>query len=109
MNIMSQKDKFINYDIEHKKEMFNLCVEEIENLIQTSVLGSFYVSSFFQLNANKSKYYKIDNHPKYYHNNYPSNDSNSSSDEYNPYSSLSAPPIKIESSLSKESFFEFDA
>eukprot|EP01084_Bolivina_argentea_P015095 28235_1 len=58
LNIMSKKCIFNTFDIKKKHSMFNECVYEIESLIITSILPSFYGSIMFRSTAKQSKYYQ---------------------------------------------------
>jgi len=47
MDILSKKSQLIDYDLNQKCQIFDLCVNEIERLISISILPSFYNSSLF--------------------------------------------------------------
>eukprot|EP01083_Nonionella_stella_P249108 861706_1 len=58
VNVLSKKDKFNTFDINTKHAIFNECVTEIEQLMVTSILPSFYSSNMFQSVAKQSKFYE---------------------------------------------------
>ena len=59
INLQSKYERLGTLTLHEKQSIFDLCVQEIEYLINTSILSSFYKSSFFQNTAKRSKKYRI--------------------------------------------------
>eukprot|EP01083_Nonionella_stella_P045968 123133_1 len=47
MHVMSKRGAFKTLDMNQKYSIFDVCVDEIERLVVTSILSAFYSSSFF--------------------------------------------------------------
>merc|ERR1712176_268945 len=57
-HLMCQYPYFESFSLDQKRSMFNHCFEEIETLVNSSILPSFYWSNTFRQTVKKSTYYK---------------------------------------------------